>query len=109
MIPAMVTVHVSLPEPPGDRGRKLEYFLAKPRHRIATPLMLFNSATLLVAAWFTWRSQSRGIALCVAAMSLATAFLAALVWRQGKRREERVRQARRGVALPLNRGRDRVI
>ena len=105
----MVTVHVSLPEPPGERGHKVEHFLAKPRHKIVTPVMLFNSATLLVAAWFTWHSQSHGTALLVVAMSLAMAFFAALVWRRGRRQEERLRQAQRRVALPLERGRDRVI
>jgi hypothetical protein len=86
----MVTVHVSLPEPPGERGRTVEYWRTKPRYNLVAPLMLFAALTMGISGWLAWRPESRGTALFILILASAVAFLAVVVWRRGasRRREQ---------------------
>jgi hypothetical protein len=84
----MVTVHVSLPEPPGERGRKVEHWRTRPRHTFLAALMLFTASTMGVSAWLTWRPESRATAVFILAMASAVACLAVVVWRTGARRRQ---------------------
>jgi hypothetical protein len=81
----MVTIQVSLPEPPGERGRKVEHWRTRPRHTVVATLMLFTALTMGVAGWFDWRPESRGTAVFILAMASTVALLAAAVWRRGAR------------------------
>ena len=81
----MVTVRLSLPEPPGERGMKVQYFFARRRYKVVAPMCLFSAALLGVSGWLTWGGQYNGTALSLFAISLVQLLLSVIVWLRGSR------------------------
>lgn len=80
-----------MPAAPGKPGRRIEYFLNKPRHRFTVPMGLFTCLWLLYTGVMQWQSGSRQLAAVSGAMSLSLALLNVWAWRRGVRKELEMR------------------
>jgi hypothetical protein len=86
---AMFTVAVCVssrpPEhrPQGPPGRRVEYFMNRPRHRAIVPMIVVGVLCLVAAGAMLWNSGSHSSAIWFWLISTILLVIARVVWRHG--------------------------
>jgi hypothetical protein len=80
-----------MPAAPGKPGRRIEYFLKKPRHRFMVSMGSLTCLCLLYTGVTQWQSGSRQMAAVSVAMGVSLVVMNVWSWRRGVRKAQEMR------------------
>jgi hypothetical protein len=87
-------------DPPGEPGHKVDYFYAKPRHRVVVPILVLSGLALTISAILTSQGTHPETALLVGLLALVQFVSAAISWRVGKHQAERLKSGTAASSVP---------